>query len=100
MNIDKFTITSYDQIIGFDRTSGSLDMIMDELNDCSLAQEEEKVDITGKGGRKISSLKKNKKVTGSGTNGMLSGGVLATQLGADIEDGSFKIRYNDTIVEN
>ena len=49
MNIDKFTITSYDQIIGFDRTSGSLDMIMDELSDFSLAQEEEKVDITGKG---------------------------------------------------
>ena len=100
MNIDKFTITSYDQIIGFDRTSGSLDMIMDELNDFSLAQEEEKVDITGKGGRTISSLKKNKKVTGSGTNGMLSGGALATQLGADIEDGTFKIRYTDTIVVN
>ena len=100
MNIDKFTITSYDQIIGFDRTSGSLDMIMDELSDFSLAQEEEKVDITGKGGRTISSLKKNKKVTGSGTNGMLSGGALATQLGADIEDGTFKIRYTDTIVVN
>lgn len=100
MNIDKFTITSYDQIIGFDRASGSLDMIMDELSDFSLAQEEEKVDITGKGGRTISSLKKNKKVTGSGTNGMLSGGALATQLGADIEDGSFKIRYTDTIVVN
>lgn len=100
MNIDKFTITSYDQIIGFDRTSGSLDMIMDELSDFSLAQEEEKVDITGKSGRTISSLKKNKKVTGSGTNGMLSGGALATQLGADIEDGTFKIRYTDTIVVN
>ena len=100
MNIDKFTITSYDQIIGFDRASGSLDMIMDELSDFSLAQEEEKVDITGKGGRTISSLKKNKKVTGSGTNGMLSGAALATQLGADIEDGSFKIRYTDTIVVN
>lgn len=100
MNIDKFTITSYDQIIGFDRTNGSLDMIMDELSDFSLAQEEEKVDITGKGGRTISSLKKNKKVTGSGTNGMLSGGALATQLGADIEDGTFKIRYTDTIVVN
>ena len=100
MNIDKFTITSYDQIIGFDRTSGSLDMIMDELSDFCLAQEEEKVDITGKGGRTISSLKKNKKVTGSGTNGMLSGGALATQLGADIEDGTFKIRYTDTIVVN
>lgn len=97
MNIDKFTITSYDQIIGFDRTNGSLDMILDELNDFSLAQEEEKTDITGKGGRTIGSLKKNKKVTGSGTNGMLSGGALATMIGSDIEDGEYVIRYTDAI---
>ena len=61
MNLDKFTITSYDQIIGFDRTNGNLEMILDELNDFTLAHEEEKVDIAGKGGRTISSLKKNKK---------------------------------------
>lgn len=97
MNIDKFTITSYDQITGFDRTNGSLDMILDELSDFTLNHEEEKVDITGKGGRTIGSLKRNKKVTGSGTNGMLSGGALAAMLGADIEDGKFTIRYTDTI---
>jgi len=97
MNIDKFTITSYDQIIGFDRTNGNLDMILDELSDFSLAQEEEKTEITGKGGRTIGSLKKNKKVTGSGTNGMLSGGALATMTGSDIEDGEYQIRYTDTI---
>ncbi len=97
MNIDKFTITSYDQITGFDRTNGSLDMILDELSDFTLSQEEEKTDITGKGGRTIGSLKKNKKVTGKGTNGMLSGGALAAMLGSDIEDGEFEIRYTDTI---
>lgn len=97
MNIDKFTITSYDQIIGFDRTNGNLDMILDELSDFSLAQEEEKTEITGKGGRTIGSLKKNKKVTGSGTNGMLSGGALAAMTGSDVEDGEYQIRYTDTI---
>lgn len=97
MNIDKFTITSYDQITGFDRTTGSLDLILDELSDFTLSHEEEKVDITGKGGRTIRSLKKNKKVTGKGTNGMLSGGALAAMLGADIEDGEYVIRYTDPI---
>ena len=97
MNIDKFTITSYDQITGFDRANVSLDMILDELSDFKLSQEEEKNDITGKGGRVIGSLKKNKKVTGSGTNGMLSGGALAAMLGSDIEDGEFIIRYTDPI---
>lgn len=97
MNIDKFTITSYDQLTGFDKANGSLDMILDELSDFTFSQEEEKVDITGKGGRTIGSLKKNKKVTGKGTNGMLSGGALAATLGADIESGEFSIRYTDTI---
>lgn len=98
MNIDKFTITAYDQITGFDRSTGNLEMILDELNDFTLSHEEEKTDITGKGGRAISSLKKNKKVTGKGTNGMLSGGALATMLGAEIEDGEFTIRFTDPIV--
>lgn len=97
MNIDKFTITSYDQIVGFDRTNGNLDLILDELSEFTLAQEEEKVDIAGKGGRTIGSLKKNKKVTGSGINGMLVGGALAAMTGSDIEDGKYVIRYTDTI---
>lgn len=100
MNIDKFTITSYDQFTGFDRTTGSLEMIMDELSDFKLSQEEDKTEITGKSGRTISSLKKNKKVTGSGTNGMLSGGALATMLGTDIEDGTYQIKYTDAITVN
>ena len=100
MNIDKFTITSYDQITGFDRTTGSLDMILDELTDFTLSHEEEKTDIQGRGGRSIGSLKKNKKVTGKGTNGMLSGGALAAMLGAIIEDGEHTIRFTDPIVVN
>lgn len=97
MNIDNFTITSYDQFTGFDRGNGSLDVILDELSDFTLSQEEEKSDITGKGGRTIGSLKKNKKVNGKGTNGTLSGGALTVMLGSDIEDGEFEIRYTDQI---
>ena len=100
MNIDKFTITSYDDIIGFDRTNGSLEMILDELSDFTLNNTQEKTDITGKGGRVIGSLKKNKSVTGSGTNGMLSGGALATVLGSEVENGTYNIRYTDTIIVN
>lgn len=98
MNIDKFTITSYDQITGFDRGTGTLDFVMDELTDFTLSQEEEKVDITGKGGRAIGSLKKNKRVTGSGTNGMLSGGALAVMLGTDVEDINGEVN-NDAVIK-
>lgn len=102
MNIDKFTIASYDQITGFDRTNGSLDLILDELTDFNLSNSEDKSEITGKGGRVIGTLKKNKRVTGSGTNGFLCGGALAAQTGAEIEDGKYLIRYTDpiTVSEN
>lgn len=97
LNADKFTITSFDQLTAFDRTTGSLELIMDELTDFSLAQAEEKTEITGKSGRTIGSLKKNKSVTGSGTNGLLSGGAIAAMVGGTVEDGSYKIRYTDAI---
>lgn len=41
---------------------------LDELQSASIANSEEKQDITGKQGRKLTSLKKNKSVTVSGTN--------------------------------
>ena len=97
MNVDKFTIASYDQIMGFDRTNGSLDLILDELTDFNLANSEDKSEVTGKGGRVIGTLKKNKRVVGSGTNGFLCGGALSAQTGADIEDGEYVIRYTDPI---
>lgn len=99
MNIDKFTITSYDAITGFDRTNGGLVLVMDEISDFSLNQTQETSDMTGKGGRVISRMKKNKAVEGSGTNGFLSGGTLATMLGTEVETGdAFIIKYTDTIV--
>lgn len=98
MNIDKFTITSYDQIIGFNKATGNLEMVLDELNDFSLSHEEESDPITGRGGRTIANLKKSKKVTGKGTNGMLSGGALAAMVGSEVEDGDYIIRYTDPIV--
>ncbi len=98
MNIDKFTITSYDQLTGFDRTTGTLDLILDEISDFTLSHEEEKVDITGRGGRVIGSLKKNKKVTGKGTNGMISGGALAAMIGATVSAGENAVKFTDTIL--
>lgn len=98
INFDKFTITSYDQITGFDRTDGSLVLVMDEISDFTLNQTQETTDITGKGGRVISRMKKNKAVEGSGTNGFLSGGALAAMLGAEVKTGDkFIIKYTDAI---
>ena len=54
---------------------------MDELQSASINNTQEKVDITGKGGRKLNSLKRNKAVVVNGTNGLLSGGMMELQTG-------------------
>lgn len=94
VNIEKLSITQVDQIIAYNNAN-ELEFIMDEVQDTTLSQEEEIVDITGRGGRKIGSLKKNKAVTGKGTNGLITGGALSAMLGSDVETGTMKVRYTD-----
>lgn len=94
INMEKLSITQVDQIIAFNNAD-ELEFIMDEVQDTTLSQEEEITDITGRGGRKIGSLKKNKAVTGKGTNGLLVGGALAAMLGSEVSTGKMKIRYTD-----
>ena len=62
MNIDRFTITSYDQLTGFSKSTGSLEMIMDELNDFPLSHEEESDPITGRGGVIYQNICQNKEI--------------------------------------
>lgn len=100
INIEKLSITQVDLITAFNNAD-ELEFIMDEVQDNTLSQEEEIVDITGRGGRKIGSLKKNKSVTGSGTNGLITGGALAAMLGSEVETGKMKVRYtDDSLVAN
>lgn len=94
INIDKLSITQVDQITAF--YGNDLEFIMDEVTETTLSQEEEITDITGRGGRKIGSLKKNKAVTGKGTNGLIVGGALAAMVGSEVEENEKeKVRYTD-----
>lgn len=101
IDVSKLIITEIDQITCFNN-AGELEFIMDELQDATINNTQEKVDITGKGGRKISSLKRNKAVTVSATNGLIVGGALAAQTGSDVETGSFKVRKTEilTVTDN
>ncbi len=88
-------ITSLETINAFDITTGDYMWTLDELQNASLAQGQEKVDITGKQGRKLSSLKRNKTMTISGANGMLSCGLVEMQTGSKFEDKSTEVMWND-----
>lgn len=95
VDVNKLVLTQIDQITAFNNAN-ELEFVMDEVQEGTISNTQEKSDITGRGGRKIGSLKKNKGVTVSATNGMLVGGALAAQVGSDVEQGTFKVRMTDT----
>lgn len=95
MYINDLAITSLETITAFDVTTGSYVFTLDELQNASIAQAQETTDITGKQGRVISTLKKNKTVTVSGTNGLVSGGLLETQTGGTFANKATEVLWAD-----
>ena len=95
MNIADIAITSLETIDAFDIVTGNYLFTLDELQSASIANTEEKQDITGKQGRKLTSLKRNKAVTVSGTNGLVSGGLYALQVGNSFENKVTKVMWTD-----
>ena len=102
MNINDLTITSLETISAFAIGTGAYMFTLDELQNAKIDQTEDKQDITGKRGRKLSSLKKNKSVKISGTNGMVSSGLLAIQTGGDFKNGVTEVLWTDylTVADN
>lgn len=96
VDVSKLVITEVAQITAFNN-AGELEFIMDEVQNGTINNTQEKADITGRNGRKIASLKKNKAVTVSATNGVLVGGALAAQTGTEIEQGAFNVRITDVM---
>lgn len=97
MDIRDLAITSLETITVFDIETGDYLFTLDELQNATINQGQEKVDITGKQGRKITSLKRNKTVTVSGTNGLVSTGLLGLQVGSKFENGSYEVLWTDEI---
>lgn len=93
--IGDITITSLETVTAFDILTGDFLFCLDELQNAALNQTQEKQDITGKQGRKLSSLKRNKAVTVSGTNGMVSGGLLELQTGCNFENKVTQVMWAD-----
>lgn len=95
VNIFDLAPTSLETITAFDVVTGSFLFAMDELQNATLAQGEEKIDITGKQGRKLTSLKRNKTLTISGSNGMLSAGMLELQTGSKFKSEATEVMWYD-----
>lgn len=101
MIINDITITSLETITAFDM-DGTYRFTLDELQNAKIANTQDKTDITGKGGRKLNSLKKNKAVVVSGSNGLVSGGLLEIQTGSEFQAmDDAPVKWSDyLIIEN
>ena len=95
MNINDITITSLETIDGFDISTGAFLFQLDELQDATIQNSQENTEITGKAGRKLANLKRNKSVTISGNNGMVSGGLLEMQTGGTFENKATEVMWTD-----
>ena len=68
---------------------------LDELQSANISQTEEKVDIVGRQGRKLTSLKRNKAVTVSGENGLVATGLWELQTGSSFENKVTEVAWTD-----
>lgn len=89
-------ITSLETIDAFDLSDNYL-WTLDELTQTTVQNTEDSEDVSGKGGRLLSSLKRNKGVTITGTNGVISGGLMATQVGGKFKNGTKKVRITEYV---
>ena len=98
VNVADLAITSLDVIKVYE-LSGTPWFVMDELQDATISNTQEKEDITGKAGRKLGSLKKNKGVTVSGTSGLISAGLLEAQTGSTFShEAAAPVAWTDYLV--
>lgn len=100
VNINDITITSLETISAFDIATGAFKWVLDELQNATIANAQETSDITGKQGRLLNTLKRNKSVTISGNNGLLSGGLMATQTGGAFTNKVAAVLFPDYLVVN
>lgn len=91
-----------DTIDAFEIGTGDFMLSLDELTDYSIAHSEESQNVTGRNGRVLSRTKRNKGVKISGTNGIVSSGLLAIQTGGTFSTGATEIMWADylTVTSN
>lgn len=95
VNVNDITITSIETITAFDIVTGAFKFTLDELQNVTLAQSQEKTDITGKQGRKLGSLKRNKAVNIKGSNGLVSAGLMEMQTGSAFSEKETTVLWTD-----
>lgn len=94
--VNDLLVTNLETISAFGINGGTHRFTLDELQNATISNTQENTALTGKGGRTIGQLKRNKSVTVSGTNGMVSMGMVAVEAGTEGEHReSTPVKYPD-----
>ena len=81
LNVNDLSITSFETVMACNINGGAFRFMLDEMQNFTLGNTQENTNLTGRGGRTIGMLKRNKAVTCSGTNGMVSLGLVEAEVG-------------------
>lgn len=101
MTVNDLAITSLETITVFEASSGDYLFTLDELQNATISQSQESTDITGKAGRKLSTLKRNKTFSISASNGLVSTGLLAAQTGGTLHnEEAANVLWSEELVVN
>lgn len=93
--INDFTITEWVNLEAYMRDTGMLDFRLEDMQNFTLNATQDKTAQTGKNGRVIGYKKQNKAITGEGTYGMVSAGLLKVQTGGTVENGEYLIKKSE-----
>lgn len=93
--VNDLTITEIVDFEAYFRNNDMLDFKLEELQTFTLDATQDKNPLTGRNGRIIGYKKQNKAISGSGTNGIVSAGLLKTQTGGEISYGSYNIKKSE-----
>ena len=93
--INDFTITDFFDFEAYDRVTGALDFRLEDMQNFTLNATEEKTELTGKNGRVIGVKKTGKKLTGEGTYGVVSAGLMKAQTGGEIINGVHIVKKSE-----
>jgi hypothetical protein len=89
LSFDKYAIVSIDSITGFGISTKECLFILDEIKDATLEGGAEIIWSTGKEGRRLSAMKRNKTCSISANNGFIVGGLLAQTIGDENPEEDF-----------
>lgn len=91
VNSNKYIIQNMERLSFFDNATGVCQFVVDDLQSSELVNEQETVYAQGKNGVRIGSSDRNKAARITATNGSIVDGVMAMQVGSEVEIGTITV---------